>query len=71
MEEFDILEEKIGKLVLEFKKLKAQKEDTGGLREENERLKQQIGLIKERITRLIKRLDDISENRTQNIKGNE
>lgn len=59
MEEFDILEERIGYLVSEFKKLKAQKEDASGLREENERLKSQIGLIKERLARLIKRLEDV------------
>ncbi|MEW6680906.1 MAG: hypothetical protein AB1297_07840 [bacterium] len=59
MEEFDILEEKIGKLILELKKLKSQEGDVSVVREENTRLKQQMGLIKERITSLIKRLEDV------------
>lgn len=59
MEEFDILEEKIGGLIQEFKKLKAQKEQDSKLKEENERLKSQIALTKERLTRLINRLSDI------------
>lgn len=59
MEEFDILEEKLGRLIEAFKKLKAEKGEEKGLREENERLKTQIRLIKERLERLINRLSDI------------
>lgn len=61
MEEFDILEEKIGSLLEEFKRLKAEKGEEKELREENKRLKEQIGLIKERLIRLIKRLSDYEQ----------
>lgn len=59
MEEFEILEERIGNLIQEFKKLKAQKGEDSKLKEENEKLKSQIGSIKERLVRLINRLSDI------------
>ncbi|MEW6007096.1 MAG: hypothetical protein AB1595_02935 [bacterium] len=59
MEEFDILEEKIEKLIAEFKKLKSQEGDASGLKEENERLKEERKLIKGKIERIISKLDEI------------